>query len=510
MLNVLIVNYNTQKLTECAIKSLNKHTPGCKIYVFDNSDVEPFVNTFSNVTVLDNTKGQLINFDEFLSKYPNRFKSGGARSCNFGSSKHCYTVDYFMRHFDENFLLMDSDVIIKKDVSELADDDYIFVAEVAPQPINREIKRVLPFICYINNKMCRENDVPYFDDNYMHSLYKTKTSDTYDTGAGFWMHAKNYKHKEIKFTDYCVHFKGGSWNDRINRQVGAYKTQEEFLERFKSFWDSENKKVVYTCISGDYDNLREPKVIDPDFDYICFTDQNIHSNVWSIRPIPESLSEYSQVKRQRAMKTMPHLFLPEYELSVWVDANVEIRGSINDYIAENEISQENGFFFVGKHPDRDCIYDEVQACVKYKKDIYENMEPQVESYREEGFPEHFGLPQTTILFRYHNLADCKRLCEAWFDEIKKYSHRDQLSFTYVCWKLGIDNIVYLPSSIFNSQAFKWWSGHKKAHVVNKYISSTTRTVAISRQRNESSLTSKVKQILEHRRKQRINGMTLDN
>ena len=510
MLNVLIVNYNTQKLTECAIKSLNKHTPGCKIYLFDNSDVEPFVNNFNNVTVLDNTKGQLINFDEFLEQYPNRFKSGCSKFCKFGSPKHCYTVDYFMKHFDENFLLMDYDVIIKKDVSELVDDECIFVGEVVPQPLSKDIKRVLPFICYINNKMCRENNVPYFDENYMHGLYKTRESDKYDTGAGFFEHSKAYKHKEIKFNDYCAHFKGGSWNDRINREVGAFKTEDDFLERFRAFWDTSNKKVVYTCISGDYDNLREPKVIDPDFDYICFTDQKVSSNVWSIRPIPESLNEYSQVKRQRAMKTMPHLFLPEYELSVWIDANVEIRGSIDDYIAENGISSENGFFYVGKHPERDCIYDEVKACVKYKKDTYEHMEPQVNIYREDGFPEHFGLPQTTILFRYHNSEDCKRLCEAWFDEIKKYSHRDQLSFTYVCWKLGYNNIVYLSSDIFNCQTFKWWSGHKKTHVTGKYISAATRSVAVSRARNESSLTMKVKKILENRRQQRINGMTLDN
>ena len=32
-INVLIVNYNTQKLTEACIKSINKHTPGVNIYM---------------------------------------------------------------------------------------------------------------------------------------------------------------------------------------------------------------------------------------------------------------------------------------------------------------------------------------------------------------------------------------------------------------------------------------------------------------------------------------------
>lgn len=46
---VVIVNYNTQSLTDCAIRSLNKHTPGCRVVVFDNSDRTPFENTFDNV-----------------------------------------------------------------------------------------------------------------------------------------------------------------------------------------------------------------------------------------------------------------------------------------------------------------------------------------------------------------------------------------------------------------------------------------------------------------------------
>lgn len=61
---VLIVNFNTQLLTECCINSVNKFVPGCKITVFDNSDKEPFSNIFNNVEVIDNTRGQVINFRE--------------------------------------------------------------------------------------------------------------------------------------------------------------------------------------------------------------------------------------------------------------------------------------------------------------------------------------------------------------------------------------------------------------------------------------------------------------
>jgi GT2 family glycosyltransferase len=63
-INIMIVNFNTQILTDICIQSINKHTKNTNIYVFDNSDKQPFINTFGNVTVLDNTNGQIINFEE--------------------------------------------------------------------------------------------------------------------------------------------------------------------------------------------------------------------------------------------------------------------------------------------------------------------------------------------------------------------------------------------------------------------------------------------------------------
>ena len=56
--NVVIINYNTSELTECCIRSINRHVDDCIIYVFDNSDKEPFINTFDNVTVNFQTKAE--------------------------------------------------------------------------------------------------------------------------------------------------------------------------------------------------------------------------------------------------------------------------------------------------------------------------------------------------------------------------------------------------------------------------------------------------------------------
>ena len=76
-INILIVHFNTPNLTECLVKSINKFSPDSNIYIFDNSDRLPFTAKFDNVTIFDNTKGEIIDFDKWLEKYPNRFESGG-------------------------------------------------------------------------------------------------------------------------------------------------------------------------------------------------------------------------------------------------------------------------------------------------------------------------------------------------------------------------------------------------------------------------------------------------
>jgi hypothetical protein len=443
--------------------SLNKHTPGCEVYVFDNSDKEPYVNKFPNVKVLDNTKGQIINFDKWLEKYPKR-NASGAKVNNWASAKHCYTIDKLMDIIGDNFVLMDSDVIVLKDIRDIVDESCIFCAEVMTQPYpGRGIQRVLPYICYINVRMCKEKGVRYFNENYMHGLHYTAKNlqcDVYDTGANFYREASKFRYKTIKCDDYIAHYKAGSWEERKFVRSIPRITPEAWMEKYKVHWSTEKKKkVIYTCISGPYDALRDPKFINSEYDYICFTDQKFVSNVWEIRPLPAGLEGLTQVKKQRKVKTCPHLYLKEYDFSVWVDANIDILGSVEEYVKAN-CPIEKGVFAVGEHPQRKCIYDEAEACVKLKKDTREHIDPQMARYRAEGFPKNYGLPQTCIVFRYHNDPRCIRLDETWWAEIEKGSHRDQLSFNYASWKNQDVKINYLDKNIFRSKSFRWAGGHR--------------------------------------------------
>lgn len=457
--NIVIIHYNTPHLTECLVRSINLFVQDAVIYVFDNSDKLPFVAEFDNVTVLDNTHGEIINFNKWLDNYPSKRNSHG-RVNKWGSAKHCYSVEKCMEIVGENFMLMDSDILLKKDISELFDDECIYVGETIVQPAST-IHRIQPFLCFINVDMCKENNVHYFDHNYMHGLNYTKnntSADKYDTGAGFYVHASKYKHKDIKLGEYIVHYGHGSWKKAGERKL---ITPGEWLTINKSLWSEEkNKKVVYTCITGNYDRLKDPKYINGDFDYICFTDsKNMSSTVWDIRPLPAETEGLSQIKKQRYVKINAHKVLPEYELSIWVDGNVDILGDLNQFI--EGVKKDGVSIYVPQHPVRKCIYDEAKIVIASRKDSKDVVNKQIERYKSDGFPADYGLLQSNIMLRMHNSEDCIRFMDAWFDELRDGSRRDQLSFNYVLWKNNDIKISYLDKYIYRSKWFNWRKGHSR-------------------------------------------------
>ena len=474
-INFLIVHYNTPLLTECLVKSVNKFTPDSKIYVFDNSDKEPFVYRCGNLEYIDNTDGQIINFDKWLQNYPSRLRSPGKLN-KWGSAKHCYSVEKFMEMNNEPFILLDSDVLLLGDVSDLFDLSCAYVGEVIVQP-RSAIKRVLPYICFINTKLCKENGAHYFNDKRMHGL--GGSGDRFDTGASFYLDCAKLKHREIKSERYVTHYSGGSWikEKETIRSKHEY-TPEEWLNRYKKMWGEvgNNKNVVYTCITGGYDNLLANIKVEQNFDYVCFTDdENLNGGgIWEIRKMPEEVKNLSKVKQQRYVKINAHKVLPEYDLSLWVDGVVEIRGDINKFIKVE--CDTDDVVFIPQHPQRKCIYREAEICKRMKKDVAANIDPQMERYKKEGFPSDYGLVQTNIMLRKHNDPVCVKLMEDWWAELSVGSHRDQLSFNYALWKNNGEKFKYLPKTTYKSDYFNWLS---TMHVKKGGITTVRRAITVA-------------------------------
>lgn len=192
--------------------------------------------------------------------------------------------------------------------------------------------------------------------------------------------------------------------------------------------------VIYTAITKDYDELKEPAIISNQCDYICFTDDpTLISPTWQIRPLPPS--DLDIVRQCRQVKIMPHFFLPEYEYSIWVDGNVEITGDIDQLIEQYFINGDKTLYTF-KHPVRDCVYEEAKECIKNGQDNEKIIRKQLALLKSEYYPKHKGLIESNVILRKTHSPDVMQLMEQWWKLVKNYSRRDQLSFNYAAWVTG--------------------------------------------------------------------------
>ena len=237
---VAIIHFNTPELTMAAIGSLLKNGGGpFRVVVFDNSDQRPFEGA-TNVQVFDNTKGQIIDFDAELEKYPERDRSiGCAKGCEFGSVKHMMTVQKLWELLPQGFVLMESDILIKKNIDEFFREDYsVYGYCQKAQPHNPfNIGRMLPMLCWMNVPMLTREGAKYFDPTRTYGLLpggRQNRNNWYDTGAVLLEdiltkrpRLKGY-HRDIR--EFVEHYGSGSWkaND-LNQQMAWLEAHKNLL-----------------------------------------------------------------------------------------------------------------------------------------------------------------------------------------------------------------------------------------------------------------------------------------
>ena len=197
-----------------------------------------------------------------------------------------------------------------------------------------------------------------------------------------------------------------------------------------------NKKVVYTCLTGNYDNIQLQEYLDPSYDYICFTDNQSlidlkQFGAWQIRPLV--FNELNNHFNNRWHKTHPHVLFPEYESSIYIDSNIALRTSF----VYKEIEKMNSPLVIQRHFKNDCIYDEAKYAVKLKKLTKAESIKIIDFLKAENFPAHYGLNENNIIFRKHNDPMVIKIMEEWWLLIRDFCKRDQFSLSYVLWKNGI-------------------------------------------------------------------------
>lgn len=226
--HVVIVNYNTPELCEAAILSVQKHTPGCTFHMLDNSDRMPFSTYMPGLDYVDNTRGQLCNWHEWVHSFPDRIESPVN---DYGSAKHCFSIELMLQRLDTDCVLIDSDILLTRDISELWDDRYMFAAEVKTNTTSWGFRvfRAKPILCYVNVPKMRRLGISYFNGERMWDMSSKMPCNRYDTGAWFFEQVEHRRlpYRKINIGDYALHLGHAS-----------YKTKpwQQWLDENKDLW----------------------------------------------------------------------------------------------------------------------------------------------------------------------------------------------------------------------------------------------------------------------------------
>lgn len=194
-----------------------------------------------------------------------------------------------------------------------------------------------------------------------------------------------------------------------------------------------SKIIVYTCVTGNYEKPVFHTKLEENISYLCFTDnlKSVSKN-WVYKPII-NLDHLNNKDKNRFIKMNPHIFLPEHEISIYIDGNIEIIGNLNKLIISLQKAEEDIFFY--EHSYRNCIYSEAEIIVKESISWFWSAYKQIKKYYLEGFPEQVGLYEANIIIR-KKTDRLIPLMNLWWQEYNFGSKRDQVSLPYVSKKLG--------------------------------------------------------------------------
>jgi len=261
-----------------------------------------------------------------------------------------------------------------------------------------------------------------------------------------------YKNKIFNVRDLKVKEK---YDARI-KSIKRYNTSNVYL-----YENEEIPRVaVYTCIFGNYDSVKPIHNKNKNCDYWIITDQQVSpESGWKKFEInlPEEVKNASPTIKNRYCKMHPHILFPSYDYSIYMDGSICIYADVFPLLGK----MEDKIIGMYQHGSRDCIYEEAKKVVEYGKAPEDIVKKQIHFYKQEGFPEHFGLTDCIVIVRKHNEKQCIKIMEDWWKLFWMYSKRDQLSFMYVLWKndMTFKDIAKLGMS-YGDEARLLSTGHK--------------------------------------------------
>ncbi|XP_057540524.1 probable hexosyltransferase MUCI70 [Amaranthus tricolor] len=327
-----------------------------------------------------------------------------------------------------------------------------------PPPLPPNSKRIGPRpcpVCYLSDEQAVAN-MPSFPSSspvlqnltFVHEENSTKTGIYGGSDFGGYpslnQRTDAFDVKE-SMTVHCGFVKGS----RPGRGSKFDVDEDDLLEL-----DKYHDVIVASAIFGNYDVIQEPvnisKSAKRNVPFYMFIDEETEKymknksvissskmvGIWRIivvRNVP-----YNDARRNgKVPKLLLHRLFPNVRYSIWIDGKLKL---VRDpyQVLERFLWRENATFAISRHYKRFDVFVEAEAnkaggkydnaSIDYQIDFYRN--DGLTPYSEAKLPITSDVPEGCVIIREHipitNLFTC-----LWFNEVDRFTSRDQLSFSTV-------------------------------------------------------------------------------
>lgn len=217
-----------------------------------------------------------------------------------------------------------------------------------------------------------------------------------------------------------------------------------------------NKVVVVTAITASRDCLKERQAT-AGADFVAFSDRPLESSTWQVRPACDLF--HDPVRNAKIHKALPHLYLPNYDYSLWIDGSIELEepapALVERYLADRDV-------VFGRHPFHRSFADEVTSVLREFRDDPDAVREQVASYGERD--DDLDFPLATVVLRRHT-PEVARFNVGWWSEICRWTRRDQLSVLtalagsdvrWGCFERRPDLTAHPQHRLLGNPSFRWY------------------------------------------------------
>lgn len=153
----------------------------------------------------------------------------------------------------------------------------------------------------------------------------------------------------------------------------------------------------------------------------------------------------------RIPKLCPHRYFADFDWTVYIDNSARFTRPVTYLLKNLETSFGSpapAQRYVFRHPKRNSVFDEIDACIKIGAVTSEEKKRLVRVFNDAGLKRHSGLGQHTLMVQRMGDPATDNLNEVWLDLFKKLSRRDQLTLRLAECVTGV-NCQYLECRLLD-------------------------------------------------------------